>query len=114
MVRTRNSLETLPPGTRFGRYELIRRLAIGGMAELYLARATGIEGFEKIVVLKRILPQHAENEDFVRMFLDEARLTATIHHPNVASVHDIGRCEDGLFFTMEYVHGEDVRTAVDR
>src|SRR5688500_17331573 len=110
MVRTRNSLETLPPGTRFGRYELIRRLAIGGMAELYLARATGIEGFEKIVVLKRILPQHAENEDFVRMFLEEARLTATIHHPNVASVHDIGGCEDGVFFTMEDVHGEDVRT----
>jgi len=109
-ARSRGSLETLPPGTRFGRYELIRRLAIGGMAELYLARATGIEGFEKIVVLKRILPQHAANEDFVRMFLDEARLTATIQHPNVASVQDIGRCEDGLFFTMEYVHGEDVRT----
>jgi serine/threonine protein kinase len=108
--RSRPSLETLPPGTRFGRYELIRRLAIGGMAELYLARSSGIEGFEKIVVLKRILPQHAENDDFVRMFLDEARLTATIHHANVASVYDIGRCDDGLFFTMEYVHGEDVRT----
>ncbi len=108
-ARTRGSLETLPPGTRFGRYELIRRLAVGGMAELYLARATGIENFEKIVALKRILPQHAAHDDFVAMFLDEARLTASIHHANVAQVYDIGRCDDGLFFTMEHVHGEDVR-----
>jgi serine/threonine protein kinase len=80
------------------------------MAELYLARATGIEGFEKIVALKRILPQNAEHDDFVSMFLDEARLSATIQHANVAQVYDIGRCDDGLFFTMEYVHGEDVRS----
>ncbi|MCA9676988.1 MAG: serine/threonine protein kinase, partial [Myxococcales bacterium] len=106
----KSTLETLPPGTRFGRYELLRRLAVGGMAELYLARATGIEGFEKLVALKRILPQNAENDDFVRMFLDEARLSATIQHANVAQVYDIGRCDDGLFFTMEYVHGEDLRT----
>ena len=110
--RERSSFETLPPGTRFGRYELIRRLAVGGMAELYLARASGIEGFEKIVVLKRILPQHAKHDDFVKMFLDEARLTASIQHANVAQVYDIGRCDDGLFFTMEYVHGEDVRSVM--
>ncbi len=82
------------------------------MAELYLARATGIEGFEKLVALKRILPRYAEQEDFVRMFLDEARLTARIHHANVAAVHDIGRCDDGFFFAMEYVHGEDVRSVM--
>jgi serine/threonine protein kinase len=82
------------------------------MAELYLARATGIEGFEKLVALKRILPQHAQHEDFVHMFLDEARLAATIQHANVAQVYDIGRCDDGLFFTMEFVHGEDVRTVM--
>ncbi|HVK73326.1 MAG TPA: serine/threonine-protein kinase [Kofleriaceae bacterium] len=100
----------MPPGLRLGRYELIRRLASGGMAELYLARAAGIEGFEKIVALKRILPQYAHNDDFVRMFLDEARLTATIHHANVAQVYDIGQSEDGYFFAMEYVHGADLRT----
>ncbi len=111
VVRTRReTLEMLPPGTQFGRYELLRRVAVGGMAELYLARATGIEGFEKLVALKRILPQNAENDDFVAMFLDEARLAATIQHANVAQVYDIGRCDDGLFFTMEYIHGEDVRS----
>jgi serine/threonine protein kinase len=99
----------LAAGTRLGRYELIRRLAVGGMAELYLARATGIAGFEKLVALKRILPQYAESADFVSMFLDEARLAATIQHPNVAQVYDIGQSDDGLYFTMEYIHGEDVR-----
>jgi serine/threonine protein kinase len=105
----------LPAGTRLGRYELIRRFATGGMAELYLARTGGVSGlggFEKIVALKRILPQYAQNEDFVRMFLDEARLTATIQHANVAQVYDIGKCDDALFFTMEYVHGSDVRSVL--
>ncbi len=106
------TLEMLPAGTRLGRYELIRRLATGGMAELYLARAGGISGFEKLVALKRILPQYAQHEDFVRMFLDEARLTATIQHANVAQVYDIGQCDDGLFFTMEFVHGADLRTVL--
>src|SRR5438552_15164612 len=61
----------LIPGARFGRYTLVRRLAIGGMAEIHLARASGLSGFEKLVVLKRILPQFAVMEDFVEMFLDE-------------------------------------------
>ncbi len=102
----------LPAGTRLGRYELIRRFATGGMAELYLARSGGISGFEKIVALKRILPQYAQHEDFVQMFLDEARLTAAIQHANVAQVYDIGKCDDSLFFTMEYVHGADLRTVL--
>ncbi|HEX8954577.1 MAG TPA: hypothetical protein VF945_22135, partial [Polyangia bacterium] len=54
---------------RFGKYEILRRIAVGGMAEIYLARALGLEGFEKLVVLKRILPQYADNEEFVQMFL---------------------------------------------
>ncbi|HTJ41271.1 MAG TPA: protein kinase [Kofleriaceae bacterium] len=99
----------LAPGTRLGRYELVRRLAVGGMAELYLARQPGIGGFQKLVALKRILPQYAQSRDFVGMFLDEARLAATIQHANVAQVYDLGRTEHGLYFTMEYVHGEDVR-----
>ena len=63
--------------SRLGKYQLLRRLATGGMAEIYIARAEGMAGFEKLVVLKRILPQHAESEDFIRMFLTEARLAAT-------------------------------------
>ncbi len=100
----------LPPGTVLGRYELIRRLAVGGMAELYVARVTGIEGFEKLVALKRILPQYAESHEFLSMFLDEARLAARLHHPNIAQVYDIGQSDGGLFFTMELVHGQDVRS----
>ncbi|MBL8619855.1 MAG: serine/threonine protein kinase [Myxococcales bacterium] len=109
-VRPRKpTLEMVPPGTRLGRYELLRRFASGGMAELYLARVAGSGGFEKICVVKRILPQYASDPDFVRMFLDEARLTAAIRHGNVAQVFDMGECEDGLYFAMEYVHGVDLR-----
>jgi len=94
---------------RLGKYQLIRQLAIGGMAEVYLARARGIKGFTKRVVLKRILPQYALSEDFVKMFLDEARLAATLDHPNVVQVYDIGQTVGNYYFTMEYVHGQDVR-----
>ena len=98
----------LAPGDKLGKFELIRQVAIGGMAELYLARTLGIEGFEKLVVVKRILPMHAANAAFVDMFLNEARLAATLHHPNVAQVYDIGMEEGEYFFAMEYVHGEDL------
>ena len=79
------------------------------MAEIYLARASGIEGFEKYVVLKRILPQYAANQEFVRMFLREARLAATLDQANIAHVYDIGEMGGTYFFTMEYLHGEDLR-----
>ncbi|HUJ62680.1 MAG TPA: serine/threonine-protein kinase [Kofleriaceae bacterium] len=98
----------LAPGDRLGKYDLIRQIAIGGMAELYLARTVGIEGFEKLVVLKRILPMYAVNASIVEMFLNEARLAATLHHPNVAQVYDIGVEAGDYFFAMEYVHGEDL------
>ncbi|HET6281318.1 MAG TPA: serine/threonine-protein kinase, partial [Polyangia bacterium] len=96
------------PGMRLGRYELLEQLAVGGMAEIFLARAVGIEGFEKLVVCKCILSQRASDDDFVNMFIDEARLAAQLHHPNVAHVFDIGREGDLHFFAMEYVHGADV------
>ena len=91
---------TTNPGDRLGKYELIGRLAIGGMAEIFLARASGIEGFEKLAVLKRILPQYADNKDFVKMFLDEARLAATLSHTNIAHVYDIGIVDGFYFFSM--------------
>jgi serine/threonine protein kinase len=80
------------------------------MAELYLARVRGAAGFEKVVVLKRILPGIAEDPDFVQMFLDEARLAATLQHPNIADVHDVGEADGQYFFTMEFVYGQDART----
>jgi serine/threonine protein kinase len=99
----------LVPGQRLGRYQLIKRLAIGGMAEIFLARVVGLEGFEKRVVLKSILAQHATDEEWVQMFLEEARLAATLQHPNIAQVFDVGRDRNVHFFTMEYVRGADVR-----
>ncbi|HEU4731957.1 MAG TPA: serine/threonine-protein kinase, partial [Kofleriaceae bacterium] len=98
----------LGPGDKLGKYELIRQIAVGGMAELYLARTVGIEGFEKLACVKRILPQYIDNPSFVTMFLNEARLAATLHHPNIAQVYDIGQEDGEYFFSMEYVHGEDL------
>src|ERR1700733_11470200 len=99
----------LPPGTPVGKYEVVRKIATGGMAEIYLACARGTAGFEKLVVLKRILPHLASDPSFVQMFLDEARLAATLQHPNIADVYDVGEADGAYFFTMEYIHGQDVR-----
>lgn len=104
----------LPRGARLGRYQVLRLLAVGGMAEIYLARATGIAGFEKVLVLKRIQPRLASDKDFVDMFLDEARLTATLSHPNVVQVHDVDCIDGSYFFTMEFVHGRDLATLLRR
>ena len=98
---------------RLGKYEIVRHIATGGMAEIHLARATGIEGFEKMVVLKRILPQFSTNQEFVQMFLDEARIAATLHHPNIVQVYDIGSVRGQYFFAMEFLQGEDVRRVME-
>jgi len=99
---------------RLGRYTLLRSLGAGGMAELFLARADGIEGFAKLCALKRILPHKASNERFVRMLLNEARLVAGLDHPNIAQVHDIGLEHGEYFFAMEYVHGQDLARVLHR
>lgn len=113
-VSTRHGAGPLREGDRLGKYEIVAYLASGGMAELYLARSRGIAGFEKVVALKRILPKLAEDEDVVSMFIDEARLAASLHHPNLAQVYDIGRDGGSFFFTMEYIHGEDLRSVMLR
>jgi serine/threonine-protein kinase len=93
----------------YGRYQLLKKLATGGMAQIYLARQLGMEGFEKLVVVKRILPHLAENEEFIGMFLQEARIAARLSHPNVVQIYDLGAQDDSYFIAMEYIHGEDVR-----
>jgi serine/threonine-protein kinase len=100
--------------TSLGRYQLVRHLAAGGMADVLLARATGIEGFERHVVIKRIHAEQARDARFVQMFLDEARLAASLHHQNIVHVHDIGQQAGEYFFTMEYLHGEDLRKLLMR
>ncbi len=97
-------------GSTANSYEILAKLATGGMAELFLARGIGSVGVARYVVLKRILREFATNKRFVQMFIDEARLVSQLQHPNIAQVHDVGKLGDSYFFTMEYVHGETVRS----
>jgi serine/threonine-protein kinase len=92
----------------FGRYELLKKLASGGMGQVFLARRKGV-GFEKLVVLKRILPHLVEDDDFLTMFLDEARIAARLNHPNIVQIFDVEAEVGQHLVVMEYVPGEDVR-----
>src|SRR3954470_4633688 len=110
------STQPVPP--RLGPYELIQRIATGGMAEVYLARRAGPHGFQKVVAVKRILPQLAQDHDFVAMFIDEARVCARLAHPNIVQVFDFGETDSELYMAMEYVDGTTaarlVRAAASR
>jgi hypothetical protein len=93
---------------RLGDYRLRKRLAVGGMGEVYLGEKVGPEGFVKPVVLKCVLPQLTKDRAFVQLFLDEARLAALLHHPNIAQVYDFGLVQETYFIAMEYVPGYTV------
>ena len=97
---------------RFGKYTLIRRLALGGMAELFLALQRSVAGFEKIIVVKRVLPNLAQDQSFIEMLLAEARIAATLNHPNVAHIYDVGEVDGQFYIAMEHIHGEDLRSLV--
>ncbi len=101
-------------GVPFGNYRLQRRLARGGMAEVFLARLIGVEGFERRVAIKRILPHLSESEEFRGMFLDEARLAAQLTHPNIVHIYDFGKVDDYYFIAMEYVDGVDIGRLIRR
>ncbi len=99
---------------RFGQYEILERIASGGMAELYRARRSGVEGFQKIVAIKKILPHLADNEGFIAMFADEAKLAAQLNHPNIVHIYDLGKIEaGGYFIAMEHVEGRDLRAILE-
>src|SRR5688572_9861457 len=93
---------------QFGRYQLMERLAVGGMAELFKARVQGAHGFTKSLVIKKILPHLAADPSFVAMFIDEANITARLEHPKIAQVLELGKIDEQLFIAMEYVDGIDV------
>jgi serine/threonine protein kinase len=103
------SADELSKGDTLGRYEIIEQIAVGGMAQIYLGRVRGTAGFDKLVAIKRILPSVAIDSSFVEMFLAEARLAATLRHPNIADVFDVGRDGGSYFMAMEYIHGLDAR-----
>ena len=92
-------------GTAFGKYTLLCKLATGGMGELFVARQTGAGGFEKLVVIKRLLPHLAEDAHFVAMLLDEARIAARLSHPNVCQVYDLGEADGHYYIAMEHLEG---------
>ncbi len=95
------------------RYRVIKRLASGGMAEVFVAESAGIEGFRKQVAIKRVLPQLSKNDQFIEMFLDEARLSGRLAHSNVVSVFDIGVGDNTYFIVMEYVDGADLKQVME-
>jgi serine/threonine-protein kinase len=99
---------------QIGKYQLIHKLATGGMAEVFLAKAAGPMGFEKLCVLKRILPHLATEPSFVDMFLSEARLAARLNHPNVVQIFDFGEAEGTYFIAMEYIDGPNLREMIRR
>jgi serine/threonine protein kinase len=103
---------TLQPGTRFGRYELVSRLGYGGMAETWLARLLGEAGFAKTVLIKKVLPEYADDYAFTSMLISEARICATLSHDNIAQVFDFGRVENEYFVGMEYVDGQPLNSVV--
>jgi len=96
------------PAAMLGKYELVRRIGQGGMSEVFLARARSIGGFERLVVIKRLLPKLAADAAFVRMFLDEARIAAQLHHGNIVQVHDVDSADGAVFYAMEYLRGHDL------
>ncbi|MEK6606260.1 MAG: PEGA domain-containing protein [Myxococcota bacterium] len=98
----------------FGKYVLLDRINVGGMAEVFKAKAFGVEGFERLVAVKRILPNIAEDEDFITMFIDEAKIAVQLQHANVAQIFDLGKVEDSYFIALEYVSGKDLRAIFDR
>jgi serine/threonine protein kinase len=98
---------------RVGRYEVLSHLATGGMAQIYLARQTGLGAFERHVVLKTILRERASDQRFITMFLDEAKLAATLNHQNIAQVYEVDQADGAYFMAMEYVHGENARAILE-
>jgi serine/threonine protein kinase len=102
--------ENLP--RQFGKYTLLRKLAAGGMAEIFLALHRSVAGFEKLIVIKRILPSMNQDQAFIDMLMHEARIAATLNHPNIVQVFDVGQAEGMFFIAMEHIHGEDIRSIV--
>ncbi len=99
---------------KFGKYYLLERISVGGMAEVFKAKSFGEAGFERLVALKRILPSIAEDQEFIAMFVDEAKLAVQLTHPNIAQIFELGKVGDSYFIALEYVAGKDMRAIFER
>src|SRR4051812_9617453 len=100
--------------TKFGKYLLLERIAVGGMAEVFVAKAFGVEGFERILAIKKILPTMGEDPELVSMFVDEARIAVQLSHANIVQVLELGKHDETLYIAMEYISGRDLRQLLDR
>jgi TonB family protein len=109
-VETRVEEDEPVDGTKFGQYVLIEKIATGGMAEVWKARMRGVEGFQKIVAIKKILPHLSDNQDFIEMFVDEAKLAAQLNHNNIIHIYDLGKIQSSYYIAMEYIDGFDLKT----
>jgi len=101
-------------GIKFGQYVLLEKIATGGMAEVWKARMRGVEGFQKIVAIKKILPHLSDNQDFIEMFIDEAKLAAQLNHNNIIHIYDLGKIQSSYYIAMEYVDGYDLKNILRR
>lgn len=99
---------------QFGSYTLLKQIGVGGMAEVFLARHSGVEGFEKDIVIKRIRSNLSAQPSFVNMFLGEAKLAAQLSHPNIVQIYDLGKIKDSYFIAMEYIDGRDMSAVVPK
>src|SRR5512140_2102089 len=107
--------ESMPlAGERFGKYLLVGELATGGMAEIFLAVHEGLEGVLKVVALKRVLPHLSNSPEFTQMFIDEARISARLDHPNIVRTYEFDEFAGRYFTVMEYLAGEDLRKVLNR
>ena len=93
---------------RFGKYLILDKIATGGMAELFRAKITSVEGFEKLVAIKKILPNLTQDSNLINMFIDEAKLAAMLTHQNIVQIYDLGSMEGAYFIAMEYIQGKDL------
>src|ERR671917_152427 len=103
---------TQPSRERFGRYELVSKLGRGGMAETWRARLMGAAGVTKPVLIKKVLPEYANDEAFLSMFISEARISATLSHGSIAQVFDFGQMDGDYFLAMEFVDGQPLHRIV--
>jgi len=101
-------------GTKFGQYVLLEKIATGGMAEVWKARMRGVEGFQKIVAIKKILPHLSDNQDFIEMFVDEAKLAAQLNHNNIIHIYDLGKIQSSYYIAMEYIDGYDLKNILKK
>ncbi|MCM2316519.1 MAG: TonB family protein, partial [Thermoanaerobaculia bacterium] len=101
-------------GIRFGQYTLLEKIATGGMAEVWKSRMKGVEGFQKTVAIKKILPHMSDNEEFVTMFVDEAKLAAQLNHNNIIHIYDLGKIASSYYIAMEFIDGHDLKSILKR